>query len=576
MRFSSTVLTGVAVLACGAAAALSAAEFGEKLTLLERSLASEGPSMSVLDGFDTLIKDSADQDSSVLAKVYFKKALVELSLGKEMNSINNLQKSLELNNHNEFVKRKLLELCVKNGLQDKVNSLVKSSIISSKDPDYLETISTFEKIKELSSSQSIEDLNSAIELSPLNSELILKRIEFMKSNLNKDNQYQSFIEIINDFSILIKINPVLYSNYLNEVSEIYLFGLVEFNNSLNFNKKCLHFDMDNSDCKKNSKFLNKYNEILTLLNEFNSVYQFWGDENENKEDDEILEVDELKLNKLIAKLKDEKNFLKIRRENESFKTNYEYLSSRSKHFNDKYHLKFNTFDLTVLKSLIMDSFLDKNYKKLSKYSKQLSELSRTEKEKFLPLVLASVDKNLKHRKFHEAKQLLEKLTKNSRKNKYFKERASVIEKFEREQQWQQQQQRQQQQRQYYQQQQQQQQRRTPSKPKTDYYKILDVDRDADERTIRKAYREKTKQFHPDKYKGDLSQEEIEHKMTQINHAYEVLSDPELRQNYDLGDDPNDPESGQQQHHQQQQYQFHQGNPFAQHFGNGFGNFHFQF
>jgi DnaJ family protein C protein 3 len=99
-------------------------------------------------------------------------------------------------------------------------------------------------------------------------------------------------------------------------------------------------------------------------------------------------------------------------------------------------------------------------------------------------------------------------------------------------------------------------RRSKSK---DYYKVLGVSRDADERDIKKAYRRMTKQYHPDKYRGDLSAEEVQKKMSAINEAYEVLSNPELKQRFDNGDDPND---------QQHQHPFQQGgNPFAN-FGGG--------
>ena len=83
----------------------------------------------------------------------------------------------------------------------------------------------------------------------------------------------------------------------------------------------------------------------------------------------------------------------------------------------------------------------------------------------------------------------------------------------------------------------------------DYYKVLGVSRDADEREIKKAFRKLTVQFHPDKAaKNGISQEEAQKKMSAINEAYEVLSDPELKERFDHGDDPNDPQSGQQPFH----------------------------
>ncbi|CAE6471239.1 unnamed protein product [Rhizoctonia solani] len=70
----------------------------------------------------------------------------------------------------------------------------------------------------------------------------------------------------------------------------------------------------------------------------------------------------------------------------------------------------------------------------------------------------------------------------------------------------------------------------------DYYKVLGVSRDADEKTIKKAYRKATLKAHPDKGGSEA-------KMAAVNEAYEVLSNPELRARFDNGDDPNDPTSG---------------------------------
>ena len=59
--------------------------------------------------------------------------------------------------------------------------------------------------------------------------------------------------------------------------------------------------------------------------------------------------------------------------------------------------------------------------------------------------------------------------------------------------------------------------------KRDYYKILGIPRDADAKQIRKAYRDLSKKYHPDKYRGDLDADAVSRKMAEINSAYEVLS-----------------------------------------------------
>lgn len=64
---------------------------------------------------------------------------------------------------------------------------------------------------------------------------------------------------------------------------------------------------------------------------------------------------------------------------------------------------------------------------------------------------------------------------------------------------------------------------------TDYYQILDIPKNANQDEIKKAYRKKALQFHPDKNPGDSAAEK---KFKEISEAYEVLSDDQKRQIYD--------------------------------------------
>jgi curved DNA-binding protein len=63
----------------------------------------------------------------------------------------------------------------------------------------------------------------------------------------------------------------------------------------------------------------------------------------------------------------------------------------------------------------------------------------------------------------------------------------------------------------------------------DYYKILGVEKTADQKEIKKVYRRLARQFHPDVNPGDKA---AESHFKEINEAYEVLSDPEKRRKYD--------------------------------------------
>ncbi|HEV8472814.1 MAG TPA: DnaJ C-terminal domain-containing protein [Methylomirabilota bacterium] len=67
----------------------------------------------------------------------------------------------------------------------------------------------------------------------------------------------------------------------------------------------------------------------------------------------------------------------------------------------------------------------------------------------------------------------------------------------------------------------------------DYYRILGVDRSADDKTIKSAYRKLARKYHPDVAKTKDSGERFK----EIAEAYEVLSDPDKRRRYDtLGPD----------------------------------------
>lgn len=91
---------------------------------------------------------------------------------------------------------------------------------------------------------------------------------------------------------------------------------------------------------------------------------------------------------------------------------------------------------------------------------------------------------------------------------------------------------------------------------TDYYRILEIDRNASADEIKKAYRKLAMQYHPDKAGNNP---EAEKKFKQISEAYETLSDPQKKSSYD---NPNPFGGGNP---------FGGANPFGGPFGGDFGN-----
>lgn len=78
-----------------------------------------------------------------------------------------------------------------------------------------------------------------------------------------------------------------------------------------------------------------------------------------------------------------------------------------------------------------------------------------------------------------------------------------------------------------------------------YYEILGVDKNASADELKSAYRKLAKKYHPDMYAGasEAEKKDAEAKFKEVNHAYDVLSDPQKRAAYDTYGSENGPMGG---------------------------------
>lgn len=599
-------------------ATVFAEDYLTRLKQTQSLLRSDGPSMKVLDEFDRLIQDLHSADSlekSSLVTALYNRALVEISLNKMTSAIEDLETVLTLDPGSKPARDKFRDIMVKRG----DFAAVKRVLGEKADPELLKQIASWEKsfnklsgvlegkMKKYDPDECLAVIEEELQpFTPDNPAVIELHLACNKKKavqaLGKDKKVSddALTGVLADYSNLLKRVSQKDLHRYGEYSKYLLFARTSFRNAWTIAKNCLKLENDNKQCGILSKTFSRYQEILKPLEEYSILDGFLYPLSDEASDLSDEKFDSFHFDwKRLHDLLNSDQLLVPKREQKSLpssvKTNFDYLLLLTKEFasqelgDEKLYLSLKLYrDLTRLRCEAA-IYSDKTSNCKGICAAAIEEAGRL----FFPKHAPQIDEQLKKKNYAGVRELLSQFNKHVGKTAAFQKRWSVIEKVQQKQQKQQQakfqkeQQRQQQQwyrQQQQHQQQQQQQQQMRSDASKDYYKVLDILRDADDRTIKKAYRTQTLKYHPDKYKGgDLDEKGVEQKMQEINEAYEVLSNKESREIYDR--EREGQARGFQNRNSGGGFQF-QGNPnFGFNFGNGgirfggngfnFGNIKFQ-
>lgn len=573
----------------------SFSEFAGLLSSLDLLFSKQGPSLVLLQGYEALLSKiiltkvlSLEERREILPKIYYKKGLIDLFLGKESKAIGDFRSCLEQDPNMNLAKARLLRLYLEHGDFQAINEFKTSEAQYLKDnKDLTQIFLDSAKVQEaidssralVSESKYAECINlvsSVIQLSPSNVELYKLRLECsvqaavhnQKQKSQDDSPEVNLREnlaanLIPDYLMLTKLDRLNVRNYISAAG-MYFFGLGEYKNAEKYIRSGLHYDMDDAKLKQYSLFFKRSEKVLEALEQLRK-YNLWLFDGHETEGMTVGLMGASQYKNLLGLLFEEKPNIPardIRRlyNGKEFASNYEYLKHLSSEFNAGQGLKdgqnlINGLDLELERFACQGYLMEKKYKLAKPYCNSALSLERSnrqlgKKEFFtlshVPSMVFEIQALVKAKNMERLQQVYEAYKDNDKLfqldvfEKLYKKIGGMIQ----QQQQQQQQQQWQQQQQHQQQQQQQRQRqfRQPQSlaPAHDYYKTLGVDKSASERDIKTAYRNLVKQYHPDKYKGEKTQEQVEAKIAEINNAYEVLSNAELRARFDEGDDPNDP------------------------------------
>ncbi|KAM9915077.1 hypothetical protein OXX69_000044 [Metschnikowia pulcherrima] len=565
----------------------------------QKSLLSHGSTIDVLSEYDDLVsamgKAAETVPQNALSQVYYQRSLVEMSLGKTALAAADLTQALSIDSTFQPAANKLMEIWLDRGQFHEL----KAKFSESKYPDAYARIAEWEaahaeigavlnKNDEPSLDHGLDLVDSTLLRITSNYAPVYElRLQLLKKKaflVHKRGEQPPYGDIVRDYSRLIKVSPQKSLAQYSDFSQYILFTRGNFEEAWNAVKAGLRIDNDHKPCGSLSKVYNRLQHVFKPLAKYFVLDEFLYPSTDKISDvpDDVLNDFDVDFKAVFDALTGPLTLSKRDMKDlpASIKTVNDFIIYRAREFA---HSEFGErkmgdtlpFIITLHRFLCEASVRSKGDKK------KHCALVKDSEQPFFPKHLSQIDTLLKKKDYHAAKELLASYNKNIQKTSLFQKRWSPIQDFEtrqqqqrQQQQYQQQQQRQQQ---HHRQQQQQQQQQSGIDRSKDYYKVLDVSKDADEKTLKKAYRTQTLKYHPDKYKGtDLTEKQIESKMQDINEAYEILSNPEKRAEYDRPQETHHGGAHYQQNHgaQNVHFNFDPDQFMGQFGGNGGFKFHF--
>ncbi|WVQ68839.1 uncharacterized protein L199_007048 [Kwoniella botswanensis] len=427
---------------------------------------------------------------------YYKRATAYLSAGRHGAALDDFDQILKINPSFAQAHLQKAKILAKEGDFEKAQSELKAYGKSKSDNESEELIHSVTLAAGASKSAHkarknkewhvcVDHATKALEVGPNSAELRELRVECA-------TELGDVQAVYGDLSRLASLNPssTLYPVKLTYIS----YFLLKSDLAISHIKQCLHYDPDSKSCKKLHRLIKNFDKDLAKIRNFVEGNVFRSAIKIFEGESGLLERFETALDSAMQ-------------------PNEEGVIYLDKKFRPK-----ETSEMRLeIYGLACKAFIgtgDLSNKKRYKWCEITLELDENNVEG----LIARGEKLLKDENYEEAVRVLEKAFENTGRT-----RQDVLNRVQKAQ------------------------RLLKQSRQKDYYKVLGVPRDADERTIKKAFRKAAKIAHPD-VGGS------EEKMAALNEAYEVLSDPELKARYDNGDDPNDP---------------HQGaghNPFAHHGG----------